>query len=130
MKNEGPVEIGWRRMLGSVGDPSCCRYLDTFVSGQISANSNRGRVVSGALALSRQRSFNRSPAFSTGMASHHAGHRLSALASTRWPISMSSQSLGGDWRFASGFAATVLLSFTATAGFADFPVSAVGFAPG
>src|SRR5208283_2005772 len=120
----------WRGMLGSVGDPSCCRYLDSVASGQISANSNRGRVVGGTLALSRQRILNRSPAFSTGMASYHAGHRLSALASTRWPISMSSQSLGGDWRVASGFAATVLLSFTATAGFADFPVSAVSFSPG
>ena len=80
-------------------------------SGQISAKSSRGRVIGGVLALSRQRSLNRSSAFSTTMASHHAGHRLSALASTRWPISMSSQSLGSDWPLAAGFAATVLSCF-------------------
>ena len=41
-------------------------------SGQISAKSNCGRVISATLAacFSRQRSLNRSPAFSTGMASH------------------------------------------------------------
>ena len=53
--------------------------------GQISAKSSRGRVISGTLAayFSRQRSLKRSPAFSTGMASHHAPHWLSSLANTR-----------------------------------------------
>jgi hypothetical protein len=57
----------------------------SHASGQISAKSSRGRVISPTLAacFSRQRSLNRSPAFSTVIASHHAPHWLSSLANTR-----------------------------------------------
>ena len=74
----GPI---W--MLGSCWRPEPSRFCNHAASGQISAKSNRGRVIGGMLALSRQRSLNRSSAFSTTMASNHAGHRLSSLANTR-----------------------------------------------
>ena len=101
-------------MFGPAEGPSDPQCFQEAASGQSSAKSSRGRVIGGALALSRQRSLNRSSAFSTTMASHHAGHRLSALASTRWPISMSSQSLGSDWALAARFAATALSCFAWT----------------
>ena len=67
-------------VLSEIRAIQCCNHA---ASGQISAKSNRGRVIGGMLALSRQRSLNRSSAFSTTMASNHAGHRLSSLANTR-----------------------------------------------
>jgi len=140
MKDEGRVGVamdpqvrsfgrllvcGLMGMLGPDGDPSYRRYLESVASGQISANSNRGLVIGGMLAWSRQLSLNRSPAFSSGMASHHARHGLSSLANTRWLMSISSQFLASDWPFASDFAATGLSCFARAEVFADFPVSAV-----
>jgi hypothetical protein len=76
MRSAGPM--GCSGLLG----PSYPNYIHA-ASGQISAKSNRGRVIGGVLALSRQRSLKPSPALSIGMASNHAGHRLSSLANTR-----------------------------------------------
>jgi hypothetical protein len=56
------------------------QVLNYAASGQISAKSNRDRVIGGKLASSRQRSLNVSPAFSIGTASHQSSHGPSLLA--------------------------------------------------
>jgi hypothetical protein len=78
----GPRAKGSSDLLKARGIHSC---FQEAASGQSRAKSSRGRVISPTLAacFSRQRSLNRSPAFSTGMASHHAPHWLSSLANTR-----------------------------------------------
>src|SRR5690348_6684135 len=87
--------VGWARRL-RLSAPVCgqCRdarlvdlslYFGVMASGQISAKSNRGRVISPTFAacFSRQRSLNRPFVFSTVMASQNAPHWLSSLANTR-----------------------------------------------